>query len=83
MKKLAIALVTAGFMAAPAYAGDLQGKCEAYAAENGTDASGCACLADAADASATEELMAVAAPEDIDGLSDDAKAVIQACFPEA
>ncbi|PQA88157.1 hypothetical protein [Hyphococcus luteus] len=83
MKKIALALALTGFAMAPAYAGDLEGHCEAYAEENGTDASGCACLAETADADATEELLAVAAPEDLEGLSDDAKAAIEACFPAA
>lgn len=83
MKKIALALALTGFAMAPAYAGDLKGHCEDYAAENGTDASGCACLAETADADATEELLAVASPEDLEGLSDDAKAAIEACFPAA
>ncbi len=83
MKKMLIALAIAGFSAAPVMAQDLEAGCEAYAAENGTDASGCACLAETADADVAEELMMVAGPEDFDGLSDDAKAAIGACFPAA
>lgn len=83
MNKFAIALAFAVFASAPALADDLEGHCEAYAEENGTDASGCGCLAETADAGATEELLAVASPDDLDGLSDNAKAAIAACFPEA
>ncbi len=84
MKTIALTLaLSAGLALAPAYAGDLEGHCEAYAAENGSDASGCACLAETADAAATEELLAVASPEDLEGLSDNARGAVEACFPEA
>jgi hypothetical protein len=84
MKKLIIAASALGLMASPALAGDdLEGHCEAYAAENGTDPAGCACLADAADADMTAELMEVASPEDIDGLSEASKEAIGACWPDA
>ncbi len=83
MKKMTIALALAGFWAAPAYASDLEAHCEAYAAENGVDASGCACLAETADADATEELLAVNSPEDVEAVSDSAKEAIAACFPKS
>ena len=83
MKKTAIALSAFGLLTAPAFAGDLEAHCEAYAENNGTDPAGCSCLADAADADATEELLEVETPEDIAALSDSAKAAIAACFPDA
>lgn len=87
MKKLMIAAAAAGFALSPALspamASELQGHCEAYAAENGTDASGCSCLAETADADATAELMAVTSEADLEALSDNAKGAIQACFPDA
>ncbi|WP_428407310.1 hypothetical protein [Hyphococcus sp.] len=84
MKKLIIALAVAGFSAAPTLASsDLEGHCEAYAVENGSDASGCSCLAETADADATAELLSVQGPEDLEALSDNAKGAIQACFPDA
>ena len=84
MNKLVIAVSALGLMASPALAGgDLEGYCEGYAAENGTDPSGCACLADAADADMTAELMEVASEADIEGLSDASKEAIAACWPDA
>ena len=83
MKKLITALAVAGFALAPAFASELESHCEAYVTENGGDPSGCSCLAETADADATEELLAVASQADVDALSDDAKAAIAACFPEA
>lgn len=83
MKKYAIALAVAGCALAPAFAGELETHCEAYAAENGTDPAGCSCLAETADADATAELLAVDGPQDIEALSDNAKAAIKACWPDA
>jgi hypothetical protein len=85
MKKLIIAAAASGLALAfaPAIASELEGHCEAYAAENGSDASGCACLAETADADATAELMSVEGPEDIESLSDNARGAIEACFPDA
>jgi hypothetical protein len=83
MKKLIAALAASGFALAPAFASDLEAHCEAYAAENGTDGAGCACLAETADADATAELLAVAGPEDLETLSDGSKEAIAACFPDA
>lgn len=85
MKKLIIAAAASGLALpfAPAMASELEGHCEAYAAENGSDASGCACLAETADADATAELMSVEGPDDIEALSDNARGAIEACFPDA
>ena len=87
MKKILIAFAAvgaaAGFSLAPAFAGELETQCEAYAAENGTDPSGCSCLAETADADATAELMAVQSQADIESLSEGALAAIQACWPDA
>lgn len=83
MKKIAIALAAAGFAFAPAMASELEAQCEAYAAENGTDPSGCSCIAETADEDVAAELSAVTAPEDIETLSDNAKAAIKACWPDA
>lgn len=83
MKKIAIALSVVGFAFAPALASELEAQCEAYAAENGTDPAGCPCLAETADEDAAAELLAVAGPEDIEALSDNAKGAIKACWPDA
>jgi hypothetical protein len=83
MKEITAALAAAGLMLAPALASELETQCEAYAAKNGTDASGCSCLAETADADATAELMMVDGPEDIEALSDNAKGAIAACWPDA
>ena len=83
MKKLTIALFVAAATLTPALASELEDKCVSYSAENGGDASGCSCLAETADAAATEELLAVQSDEDIEALSDDAKAAIAACFPDS
>jgi hypothetical protein len=83
MKKLITALAAAGFAIAPAFASELEEHCEAYVTENGGDSSGCSCLAETADADATTELLAIASEADIEGLSDNAKSAIGACFPDA
>ena len=83
MKKLIIAFAAAGALTAPAFAGDLETYCEGYMADTGGDASGCACLAETADADATAELMEVASEADVEGLSDSAKEAIAACWPDA
>ncbi|MEO1136879.1 MAG: hypothetical protein AAFW68_09770 [Pseudomonadota bacterium] len=87
MKKIGMALASVGTAAglsfAPALANDLEAHCTDYVTENGGDPSGCACLAETADSSATQELLAVASQADIEGLSDSAKEAIAACFPEA
>ncbi|MHA7871990.1 MAG: hypothetical protein ACX939_06560 [Hyphococcus sp.] len=83
MKKYLIALASAGFAIAPAFAGDLESYCVEYTSDNGGDPSGCSCLADAADASMAEELMAVSSEADIEGLSDASKEAIAACWPDA
>lgn len=84
MKNLFIAASVLGLIASPALAGsDLEGHCEAYAAENGTDPSGCGCLAETADADMTAELMEVASEADLETLSDASKEAIAACWPDA
>ncbi len=83
MKKQMIALVAAGFAISPAFAGDLEQYCIDYSTDNGGDPSGCSCLADTADASMTEELMAVSSEADIEALSDASKEAIAACWPNA
>jgi len=83
MKKMITALAALGFTAMPAFASDLEAHCSAYVEANGGDATGCSCLAETADDSATEELMAVTGPEDVEALSDNAKEAIAACFPDS
>lgn len=87
MKKLVIALAAAGtaagFSLSPALANDLEDHCTDYVTQGGGDPSGCACLAETADSSATKELLAVTSEADIEGLSDSAKEAIAACFPDA
>jgi hypothetical protein len=83
MKKLMIAALIAGFAVSPAFANGLEEHCTAYAADNGSDPSGCSCLADAADASMAEELMSVASEADLEGLSDASKEAIASCWPDA
>jgi len=83
MKKLIAALCAAGFAIAPALAEDLEAHCEAYAADNGTDPAGCACLADAADADMAAELMEVSSEADIESLSDASREAIASCWPDA
>lgn len=83
MKTLVAAMCAAGLAASPALAGDLETHCEAYLAETGGDASGCSCLAEAADADMAAELMEVASEADLEGLSDASKEAIASCWPEA
>ena len=83
MKKQIAAIVAASFALSPAVASDLEGYCVEYATGSGGDASGCSCLADAADASMTEELMAVASEADLEGLSDASKEALATCWPNA
>lgn len=85
MKKLIFAFTAAaGFAATPAFAGDLEAHCEAYAAENGIEPAGCPCLAEkAAEVGVTDELLAVESEADSEGISAAAQAVVDACFPAA
>ena len=83
MKKLLIAVAAAGFSLAPALASDLESYCVDYVSQNGGDTSGCSCLAETADADATAELLQVQSDADVEALSDNAKAAIAACFPDA
>ena len=85
MKKIFGTIAAAGLAlsALPASASDLEANCEAYAEANGTDPSGCSCLADTADDAVAEELSVVETEADLEMLSDTAKAAIQACWPDA
>ncbi len=81
MKKLMTAVFAASFVLTPALAGDLEGYCVEYTTSSGGDPSGCACLAEQADASMTEELMAVASEADLENLSDASKEALATCWP--
>lgn len=85
MKKVVILAALAGFAAAPAFASEVQSHCEAYVAENGGDASGCACLGDAAPdgSELAGALLAIQSEADLEAADDAAKAAIGACFPDA
>lgn len=86
MKKMILAsLFASATVLAPAMANEVEEACEAYAAENGTDSSGCACLGEkaAGDADLVASIMSVTGPEDLEALDDAAKEVIGACFPDA
>ncbi len=83
MKQLAAIVLGVSFVAAPALANDLETQCVAYASETSGDASGCSCLAKAADGAMTEELMAIQSEADIEALSDASKGAIASCWPEA
>ncbi|MBT8473323.1 MAG: hypothetical protein HKN14_09855 [Marinicaulis sp.] len=82
MKKLTVLALSASFMAAPAFAGDLEAYCLEVTADGG-DPSGCACLAESADDAMTEELLAVEGEADMEGLSDASKGAIAACWPDS
>jgi len=86
MKKTLLAsLFAAATIITPATANDVEDACNAYASENGTDNSGCACLGEKAgsDADLTAAILAITGPEDIETLDDSAKEAIGACFPQA
>lgn len=84
MRKFFIASLAVGLIASPAFASsDLEAHCVAYTTETGGDSSGCSCLAAAADADMTAELMAVASPEDVETLSQASKDAIASCWPDA
>ncbi len=57
--------------------------CRAYAEANGTDASGCDCIGEAAakDPSLMEALAAIEIAEDFANADDATKAALTACFP--
>lgn len=84
MKKLILAGLFAAASVSPALA-DAEAACEAYAAENGGDASGCACLGEAAaaDAELAAALEAISSPEDLEAADDSTKDAIRACYPDA
>ncbi len=85
MKKLIVAAIAGAAIAAPAYANEIAEQCEAYIAENGGDASGCACLGEAADGDAAlaEAVLAISTPEDLDAADEATKEAIRACFPNS
>ncbi len=86
MKKLSLAaFIAAAALAGPALANETEENCKAYAEANGSDASGCPCLGEAADAdpALASALAAISSPEELEAASDETKAAIAACFPEA
>ncbi len=83
IKQLAAIALGVSFVTAPALASELEDQCVAYAAETSGDASGCSCLAEAADDTMTAELMAIESEADIEGLSEASKGAIASCWPEA
>ncbi len=83
MKQLAAIVLGVSFVATPALANDLEAQCVAYANETNGDASGCSCLAKAADDGMAEELMAVQSEADIEGLSQASKDAIASCWSGA
>ena len=70
---------------APSVADDIAEGCKAFAAENGTDASGCNCLGAAAaeDDTLFEALLTIEAADDMEALKPDHRAAVDACFPTA
>lgn len=78
----AVSIIAAGFLllATAAIASDAFVKdCEEFKEANGVDGD-CACMADAAEAAGVaDEIMATQTLEDIERLSDEAKAVIDDC----
>ena len=82
-KMLAAAIIAC--MWAPANANDVEDQCRAYVEENGGDASGCACLGDAADGDAelAAAIAAIDSPEALEAADDSTKEAIAACFPDA
>ncbi|MEL6665948.1 MAG: hypothetical protein AAFQ24_07405 [Pseudomonadota bacterium] len=80
--KLRLLTLAAAFAAltTPAFADEAFVKdCEEFKAANGVDGD-CSCMAEKAEeAGVAEEIMATETLDDIDGLSDEAKEVIEAC----
>lgn len=83
MKKLLGATATLALLAAPVAASDLEAYCVEYTEANSGDSSGCACLADKADDTMADELMAISSDADLEALSDASKEAIAACWPDA
>lgn len=79
------ALMASAAFAAPAFANETEEGCKAYAEATGGDASGCGCLGEAADKdpALAAALAAITTPEELEAASDETKAAIAACFPEA
>lgn len=81
----AVIAALAGPMSGALASGDeIADGCKAFAAENGTDASGCDCLGKAAadDPALFEELMLIASREDMDAAPPFVREAVAACFPE-
>ncbi|WP_425410533.1 hypothetical protein [Hyphococcus sp.] len=84
MRTIFAAACAAGFMVSPVLAeSDLKAYCEGFTTQTGGDPSGCACLADSADAAISDELMAVESEADLEMLSQASKDAIAACWPDA
>ena len=85
MHKLIALSALAAVLAAPAFANETQAQCEAYIAENGGDASGCACLGDIADGDPAfaAALAAIDSPEALDAADQATKDKIAMCYPPA
>jgi len=79
-KIIATGTIAAIFLATPSIAGgDFVSDCETFKAINGVDGD-CSCMAAAAEeAGVADEIMATETLADIDDLSDEAKAVVEAC----
>ncbi|HPE32889.1 MAG TPA: hypothetical protein PLV61_16965 [Parvularculaceae bacterium] len=85
MHKLIALSALAAVLAGPAFANETQAQCEAYVAENGGDASGCACLGDLADSDPgfASAIAAIQSPEDLDAADQSTKDKIAVCYPPA
>ena len=83
MKKLIVSALALSLMTSHVFASELEQLCVAFVEGNGgEDTSGCTCLAENSDADVTAELLQVTSQEDLDGVSDAAKEVLAACFPQ-
>ena len=80
MKKQLTAIIAASFVLTPALASDLEGHCVEFTTSTDRDPSGCSCLAREADASMTEELMAVASEADLEALSEPSQKALEQCW---
>lgn len=85
MKKIIALSALAGLLAAPAMANESQAACEAYVAEHGGDASGCACIGEqaAADPAFAEALAAIDTPEALEAADQATKDKIAICYPDS
>lgn len=78
-------LVAAGAFVGAAAANEIEDQCTAYAVEYDGDASGCACLGQAAesDDALAAAIALIETPEDVEAADDATKAAIAACWPSA